>query len=258
MDILLFLPQCLIYNGPFRELCFFANYCHTGYTPFYSFPPPLSAPCNLILLCTRAPPPRQLTFPLIHSEIPQGVNNCTPVYCHYAASTGLIQLIKVAAANPLTDLGPLSILLLILFIGVPTVVDCVVGNVSRSGEEGEHAVLYLPRLDRFSLRVAQVHTSSISLSVLSLWGSWHGSVARVWILSTACYSQLTNALSQRVSAFTRCGLQAVFFLHSTHDVIQPTEVCHHSFASTVCRNSCGSTASPNKLPISDQRGQQCW
>ncbi len=66
------------------------------------------------------------------------------------------------------------------------------------------------------------------------------------------------SLSQRVSAFTKCGLQAVFFLSSTHDVIQPTQVCHHSIASTVCRNSCGSTASPNKLPLSDQRGQQCW
>lgn len=137
-------------------------------TPFYSFPPSLSALCNLILACNRAPPPTQLTFPLIHSEVPRGVNNCTPVYCHYAPSAGLIQLIKVAAANPLTDLEPLSILLLILFIGVPTVVDCAVGNVSRSGEEGERAEPDLPRLDKFSLRVAQVHASSISLSVLSL------------------------------------------------------------------------------------------
>lgn len=71
--------------------------------------------------------------------------------------------------NQLTDLGPLSILLLILFIGLLTEVDCVVGNVSRSGKDGERAVLHLPRLDKFSLCVAQVHNSSISLSVLSLW-----------------------------------------------------------------------------------------
>lgn len=57
-------------------------YCYTGYTPFYSFPASLSALCNLILLCTQPPPPRQLTFPLIHSVIPQGVNNYTPVYSH--------------------------------------------------------------------------------------------------------------------------------------------------------------------------------
>lgn len=129
-------------------------YCHTGYTPFYLFPPSLSTLCNLILLCNRAPPLRLLTFPLIYREIPQGVNNYThthtQVYRHYSASTGLIQLIKVAAINQLTDLGPLSILLFILFIGVLTVVDCVVGNVSRSGQEGEHAVLYLPRLDNFT------------------------------------------------------------------------------------------------------------
>lgn len=149
---------------------------HRG-TPL-SFPPSLSALCNLILLCTQAPPPRRLTFPLIHSEIPQGVNNYTLVYSHHTASPGLIQLIKVAAVNQLTDLGPLPILLLILFIGLPTVVDCVVGNVSRPGEEGERAVLYLPHLDRFSLCVAQVHTSSISLSVLSLWAL--GMLALLW------------------------------------------------------------------------------
>lgn len=117
-------------------------YCHTGYTPFHSFPPPLSASCNRIPLCARAPPPRQLTFPLIHSKVPRGVNNCTPVCSHYPTSTGLIQLIKVSAVNQLTDLGPLSILLLILFIGMLTVVDCVVGNVSRSGRgRGAHCAV---------------------------------------------------------------------------------------------------------------------
>ena len=108
-------------------------YYHIGYTHFYSFPPSLSASCNLILFCTWAPPPGQLTFPLIHSEVPQGVNNCTPVSSHYMASTGLIQVIKVAAVNQLTDLGPLSILLLILFIGMLTAVDSVVGNQERKG-----------------------------------------------------------------------------------------------------------------------------
>lgn len=77
-------------------------YYHTAYTPFHSFPLSLSVSCNLNPVCTRAPPPRQLTFPLIHSEVPQGVNNCT-VYSHDTASTGLIQLIKVVAVNQLTD-----------------------------------------------------------------------------------------------------------------------------------------------------------
>lgn len=99
-------------------------------TPFYSVPHSLSASGNLILLRTRVPPPRQLTFPLIHSEVPRGVNNCTPVYCHYTTSTDLIQLFKVTSENPLTDLGLLAILLLILFTGMLIVFDCVVGNVS--------------------------------------------------------------------------------------------------------------------------------
>lgn len=59
-----------------------------------------------------------------------------------------------------------------------TVVDCVVGNFSGSGKEREHAVLCLPRLDKFSLCVAQVHTSRISLSVLSLWAL--GMTALLW------------------------------------------------------------------------------
>lgn len=83
----------------------------------------------MIPFSTQAPPLRQLTFPLIHSEVPQGASNCTPVYSHYTASAGLIQLIKVATVSQLTDLGPLSILMLILFIRMLTVVDCVVGNI---------------------------------------------------------------------------------------------------------------------------------
>lgn len=120
-------------------------YYHTASAPFYSVPHSLSASGNLILLRTRVPPPRQLTFPLIHSEVPGGVNNCTPVYSHYTTSTDLIQLLKVAAENPLTDLWLLAILLLILFTGMLIMVDCVVGNVSGLGKEGEHAGLYLPR-----------------------------------------------------------------------------------------------------------------
>lgn len=109
---------------------FVALQMKVGSAPFYSIPHSLSASGNLILLRTRVPPPRQLTFPLIHSEVPRGVNNCTPVYCHYTTSTDLIQLLKVASENPLTDLGLLAILLLILFTGMLIVVDCVVGNVS--------------------------------------------------------------------------------------------------------------------------------
>lgn len=115
-----------------------------------------------------------------------------------------------------------------------TVVDCVVGNVSRRAKEGEHAVLYLPHLNKFSLCVAQVHTSSISLSVLSLldlgmatllWSGFYQLPVRVnWQMLS---------LSQRVSSFTKCGQQAVLLLDSTLDVIHPTIVCHHSFVSTV-------------------------
>lgn len=112
-------------------------YYHTVSTPFYSVPHSLSASGNLILLRTRVPPPRQLTFPLIHSEVPGGVNNCTPVYSHYTTSTDLIQLLKVAAEN--------LFLFTILFTGMLIMVDCVVGNVSGLGKEGEHAGLYLPR-----------------------------------------------------------------------------------------------------------------
>ena len=108
-------------------------------------PPSLSALCNLIPLCTRAPPPRRLTFPLIHSEIPQGVNNYTPVYSRHPESTGLIQVIKGAAVNQPTDLGPLSILLLILFIGMLTVVDCCCWECFQiRRRKGEHAALHLP------------------------------------------------------------------------------------------------------------------
>lgn len=83
---------CLTCNGLFCKLWCFANegLLPPRYAHFYSFPPSLSASCNLILLHTRAPPPRPLIFPLIHSEVPQGVNNYTPVYSHYMASAGLI------------------------------------------------------------------------------------------------------------------------------------------------------------------------
>lgn len=67
-------------------------YCHTGYTPFYSFPPALSAPCNLILLATAAPPPRRLTFPLIHkrsegSKHPHSFSLQPPHCIHWPNST---------------------------------------------------------------------------------------------------------------------------------------------------------------------------
>lgn len=109
---------------------------YPGYTHFHSFPPSLSALCNPILSRTGAPPPRQLTFPLIHNKVPLGENNCTTVYSHYEASTDLIQVIKVAAVNELTDLETLPILLLILFTGMMTLVDRAVGKVSRSREKG--------------------------------------------------------------------------------------------------------------------------
>lgn len=66
---------------------------------FICFP----ASCNLIPFCTQAPPPRQLTFPLIHSESLLGVNNYPPVSSNHLVSTGLIQLIKVLEANQQTD-----------------------------------------------------------------------------------------------------------------------------------------------------------
>lgn len=135
---------------------------YRGYTHFHSFPPSLSALCNPILSRTGAPPPRRLTFPLIHNKVPLGENNSTTVYSHYEASTDLIQVIKVAAVNELTDLGTPPILLLILLTGMATLVDCAAGK-----RKGEYSVLCLPRLD--SLCVTQVHTSRISLSVLSLW-----------------------------------------------------------------------------------------
>lgn len=80
-----------------------------------------------------------------------------------------------------------------------TVVDCVVGNVSRSGREGERAVLYPPLSDRSSLCVAQVHTSSISLSVLSLRAL--GMLALLWSgFYQLPVSQLTNAPAQNVDS----------------------------------------------------------
>lgn len=87
-------------------------YCYRDYTPFYSLPPPLSVFCNRILVWTQAPPPRQLTFPLIHRELPRRPNNYAAVYSHCTASSGLNQLIKAAAVNQLTNQGPLDILLL--------------------------------------------------------------------------------------------------------------------------------------------------
>lgn len=150
--------------------------------------------------------------------------------------------------NRLTDLETLPILLLILFSGMLTVSLRMFPDQAQK----RYAALYLPRLDKFSLCVAQVHTSSISLSVLSLWAL--GTAALLWsgFYQLGCYRQLTNALSLHVST------GAVFFLNIVHDVIQPTVVCHHSFASTVCRNSCERTASPNKLPLFDRTAQQCW
>lgn len=175
-------------------------YYHTGYTPFCFFPSSLSASCNLILLRTGAPPPRQLTFPLIHSKVPQGENNCTPVYSHYMVFAGLIQLIKVATVNQLTDLGPYPFCCLFYSLAVITVVDCVVGNGLRSGKEGERSVLSLPRLDKFSLCCSSAHQQYLIVCFFSV-SSWHGDVATVWILSTACYSQFKNALWLTVSAF---------------------------------------------------------
>lgn len=222
-----------------------------GYTPSCSFPP-LSALCNLILLCTQAPPPRQLTFPLIHSEIPQGVNSYTPVYSHHTASTGLILLIKLPAVNQLTDLGPLSILLFILFIGMLTVVDlcCWECFQIREGRGASCVVSATFRQIQF-VCCSSAHQQYLIVCSFSV-GSWHAGVAMVWILSTACYSQLTNALAQNLDLKLRSSWTLA------HYVIQPAVVCHHSFASTVCRNNCESTASPNKLPLSDQTASSWW
>lgn len=230
-------------------------YYHTAYTPFYSFPLSLSASCNLNPVCTRAPPPRQLTFPLIHSEIPQGVNNCT-VYSHYTASTGLIQLIKVVAVNQLTDLGPLSILLLILFIGMLAAVDCVVGTFSRSGKEGGAHCALSATFRQNSVCVLLKCLPAVSHCLFFLCGllaCW-----RCYGLDFInCLLQSIDKLSKDWTLLAKYELQAVFFLNFAHDVIQPRVVCHHSFVGTVVKsrflliNFPSLTGQPNSAGESD-------
>lgn len=102
----------------FCELCFYAGIATECLLlqrlhPFLLTPPSfICFFCNLILVWTQAPPPRQLTFPLIHRELPRRPNNYAAVYSHCTASSGLNQLIKAAAVNQLTNQGPLDILLL--------------------------------------------------------------------------------------------------------------------------------------------------
>lgn len=136
-----------IYNRLFCELCATEPLLQLGYSTLYSFSPPLSVLCNVILVCTQTPPPRPLTFPLIHSEIPEGAHSYALVYSHRTASTGLIWLIKVAAVSQLTEQGswPFCCLfcsswwLTVLFGGFPD-------------EAGKSSVLpYLPHLDKLRL-----------------------------------------------------------------------------------------------------------
>lgn len=103
--------------------------------------------------------------------------------------------------DQLTDPGPLSILMLILFIGMLTVVDCVVGNIFEIRQGGgERSELRLPRLDKLSLCCLSAQQQYLIVCFFSV-SPWHGGVATVWILSTACYSPFANALWPRVSAF---------------------------------------------------------
>lgn len=120
-------------------------YCYRDYTPFYLLPPPLSVFCNLILVWTQAPPPRQLTFPLIHRELPRRPNNYAAVYSHRTASSGLNQLIKAAAVNQLTNQGPLDILLLFClscFLNSLAEAACCFGKASRSGKKEMHSATF--------------------------------------------------------------------------------------------------------------------
>ncbi|KAF6739065.1 hypothetical protein FQA47_001418 [Oryzias melastigma] len=61
-----------------------------------------SVVCNAILGCTQAPPPRRLTFPLIHSEAQR---ESTTALLQFAAA-GLLPLMKVTAVTQLTERGP--------------------------------------------------------------------------------------------------------------------------------------------------------
>lgn len=142
-------------------------YCYRDYTPFYSLPPPLSVFCNLILVWTQAPPPRQLTFPLIHRELPRRPNNYAAVYSHCTASSGLNQLIKAAAVNQLTNQGPLDILLLrfLSFFKILWLRLLVV--LGRLPDQGRRRCT-LPHLHKFTWCVAQVHRSIVLLAVSSL------------------------------------------------------------------------------------------
>lgn len=76
--------------------------------PVYSFPLSLSAR-RVIWFRTRAPPLRGLMFPPFLTVSPLGVNSHVPVSSSHTVSTGLIQLIKVVAVNPVTHPGPLCI-----------------------------------------------------------------------------------------------------------------------------------------------------
>lgn len=82
--------------------------------------------------------------------------------------------------NQLTDLGPLSIVVLILFIGMLTVVGCVVGDVSRSaeGRESVRAVLDPPHFGLIQfLCCSSAHQQYLIVSV-SLWPL--GILALLW------------------------------------------------------------------------------
>lgn len=116
-------------------------FCYLRSLLFTLSPPPLSVLCNVILVSTRAPPPRPLTFSFGSQRDPRGSkqlrSSVQPPY--YSASTGLIWLIKVAAVKQLTEQEPLAILLL----------HC------------SCALLCRPHSDEFSLRVGEVNTGNV-------------------------------------------------------------------------------------------------
>lgn len=141
---------------------------------------------------------------------PKGVNIHTRlVYSHHTVSIGLIQLIKVAAVNQLTDPGPLSFLLLVLFIGVLTVVDSVAGNVSRSTREAEPSMLcYICHIWTNSICVLHNCTATVR----NCWSFLCVPLAKHCLYDLVFihyYSQLRNVLA--ASVFTLCGQNNLCF-----------------------------------------------
>lgn len=84
----IFMPACLVnfvqYSWQMSGYCCLA-------APRSTPPPPplplLSVVCNAIPGCSRAPPLRRLTFPLIHSEGPEGDLHCAAVCSRWPTST---------------------------------------------------------------------------------------------------------------------------------------------------------------------------